>query len=57
MSDLIGKTINDIINGRLIDAWDNLNPAGKAACIAAGFITAAQMAVALVFGTESGQEG
>jgi len=52
MNEMIGKTIGDLISGRLVEAWDSLSPEGKAACVVGGVIAAAQFAMMMVFGRE-----
>jgi len=55
MKDVIGKTVGDILSGKLADAWFYLSPRDKAACIVGGLAAAAQFAILLVYGREANE--
>jgi len=52
MKEVIGKTLGDLVSGRLGQAWDSLSTEGKAACIVGGVIATAQFAMMMVYGRE-----
>jgi|GEM_PF-1665893 len=52
MKEIIGKTIGDLVSGRLGEAWDSLSTEGKAACVVGGVIAAAQFAMIMVYGKD-----
>jgi len=43
----LNKTVFDLLNGRFIDAWDDLSTEGKVASIIAGGVTVVQFAMHL----------
>jgi len=52
MKEMIGKTIGDLVSGKLTHAWESLSLEGKAACIVGGVIATAQFAMIMVYGKE-----
>jgi len=53
MKEVIGKTLGDLVSGRLGQAWNQLSTEGKAACIVGGMLAAAQFAMMMVYGREN----